>query len=272
MNQKLPQRIASLWLFFLVYISASIITAAPIIALSFIFDFDNIVLLALASIPANLIVIFYYTRNRFSSAFSGAFASNSINYSAANVGLILLVTLCCIVLLDPVQAFLPLNDWGREETKELLSKPLWGFLLACIAAPVLEEIIFRGIVLKGLLQSNSPVKAIVISALLFGIIHFNPPQSIQAFLLALLIGWIYYRTGDLSLCILVHFINNALSFSLFQITSLKDFDTLYSILNNNTLYFSIELTTLLLFIGGLISLNKLFRLSNNLASNPVTAL
>lgn len=43
-----------------------------------------------------------------------------------------------------------------------------------IAAPVLEELIFRGMMLEGLLKKYSPVTSIIISSILFGVAHLNP--------------------------------------------------------------------------------------------------
>ncbi len=80
--------------------------------------------------------------------------------------------------------------------------------------PICEEIIFRGIVLKGFLRSYSPQKAIVYSALIFGVIHFIPIQVISAFFAGLVLGYIYYKTKSLWLPIVIHILNNVLAFTL----------------------------------------------------------
>ena len=53
--------------------------------------------------------------------------------------------------------------------------------------------------------------AIFWSALIFAVIHLNPFQAVPAFLLGILMGWVYYKTGSLKLTILMHFTNNLLS-------------------------------------------------------------
>ena len=80
-------------------------------------------------------------------------------------------------------------------------------------APILEEIIFRGVILKGFLTNYSPKKAIVISSLVFGILHLGPIQFINALFIGLFLGWIYYKTNSLGNTIILHFIAN--TFSLF---------------------------------------------------------
>lgn len=81
-----------------------------------------------------------------------------------------------------------------------------------ITAPILEELLFRGIILNGLLSKykKNYKKAIIISALIFGIAHLNIPQGVNAFIIGIIIGGIYYCTGSMKLSIFAHFINNFL--------------------------------------------------------------
>jgi membrane protease YdiL (CAAX protease family) len=88
-----------------------------------------------------------------------------------------------------------------------------------VAAPVCEELFFRGILLQGLLRNYRPAVAITQSALLFGLVHFNPTQSIVVFFMGLLVGWVYYYTHSLMLCIYLHALNNLLAFSSMQSAS-----------------------------------------------------
>ena len=82
----------------------------------------------------------------------------------------------------------------------------------CILAPLLEELLCRGIMLRGMLaRRKAPWKAIVWSALIFAVMHMNPWQSIPAFLIGLLLGWVYYRTHSLWATIFLHCLNNSIS-------------------------------------------------------------
>lgn len=91
--------------------------------------------------------------------------------------------------------------------------PALMFGFGCLAAPILEEVFFRGIVLKGLLRNYRPAVAIGQSALLFGLLHMSPAQSIATTFMGLLLGWLYYRTGSVRLCIGLHMLNNLLAFN-----------------------------------------------------------
>lgn len=87
-------------------------------------------------------------------------------------------------------------------------------LQAIIIAPIFEEFFFRGIIFKGFLNkySTKPLKAIIWSGIIFGIVHLNIPQGINAFFMGMILASIYYYTKDIRLAIFAHFVNNFLVF------------------------------------------------------------
>jgi membrane protease YdiL (CAAX protease family) len=122
-------------------------------------------------------------------------------------------------VLVPIQAvvlaalhLLPLPNWTSQTFLSMARYPALSLTFGCLLAPLLEEILFRGILLRGLLRNYSPAVAIGQSALLFGIFHLNPAQSLFALLFGVLLGWLYYRTQSLAICITLHALNNLLSF------------------------------------------------------------
>lgn len=91
------------------------------------------------------------------------------------------------------------------------SIPIWILIVeSCVLAPIFEELLYRGILLNGMLNKYNPKKAIFYSAIIFGIAHLNIPQGINAFFLALLLGMVYYYTKSLYICMFMHFTNNLL--------------------------------------------------------------
>src|SRR5690606_2391171 len=97
----------------------------------------------------------------------------------------------------------------------MMNYKIAGFITVCIMAPIFEEILFRGILLRGLLQNKTnPVLAIVLSSILFGLAHMNPWQFLGAGLLGALFGFVYYRTKSLWMCIFLHSLNNSFSYFL----------------------------------------------------------
>jgi sodium transport system permease protein len=92
------------------------------------------------------------------------------------------------------------------------------FLMALVPS-ICEELAFRGFIFGGLVRGRGRLRAVVITALMFGISHGVLQQSIAATVMGLLLGWIALRTGSVLPGILVHFTNNALSVSLERITA-----------------------------------------------------
>ncbi|UUV17832.1 CPBP family intramembrane metalloprotease [Fusobacteria bacterium ZRK30] len=103
---------------------------------------------------------------------------------------------------------IPLPEWLKEAEMEMELHPYSTFFSMGIVAPIFEEFLMRGVILAGLLNRYNPKKAIIISALIFGIWHFNIVQSVNATLIGLLLGIIYYKSNSLILCIALHMTNN----------------------------------------------------------------
>lgn len=83
-------------------------------------------------------------------------------------------------------------------------------LTVAIAAPLLEELLFRGIVFRSLEKVLPVWVSIALSALLFGAYHMNPAQAVYATGMGIVTGIIYYKTDCLLYPILVHAANNFL--------------------------------------------------------------
>ena len=112
-----------------------------------------------------------------------------------------------------------------EMLGQMTGGPFWSsFLLAAIFAPIFEEWLCRGMILRGLLTKMKPVWAIVISALFFAIIHMNPWQALNAFIIGVIMGYVYYKTGSLILTMIIHFVNNGTAVILSQFSSLEEVD------------------------------------------------
>lgn len=75
-------------------------------------------------------------------------------------------------------------------------------------APITEELLFRGVILKGMMNNYSVKKSIIISSILFAIIHGTLQQGVYAFITGIIFSMIYIYTGSVKLSILAHFLNN----------------------------------------------------------------
>jgi len=95
------------------------------------------------------------------------------------------------------------------------------FTLVIVAA-VTEELLFRGLILRGFLQTYSVRKAIVVSALLFGAFHLNPWQFTGAVVLGGVFAWWFVNTRSLLPGLFGHALNNGLPLIALAIPLLKD--------------------------------------------------
>ena len=109
---------------------------------------------------------------------------------------------------------------GTEEMFKSIMKVSWGYVALGIMVPVAEEIVFRGAiqrVLQNALGERNRWIAIVVSALIFGIIHFNLAQGLHAFLVGLLLGWLYSKTGSILPGFVFHWVNNTVAYLMFNL-------------------------------------------------------
>ena len=67
-----------------------------------------------------------------------------------------------------------------------------SLIQVCVLAPVIEEILMRGVVLGGMKNSYGTVTALLISATLFACLHFNMVQTLSAFVCGIILGLLYY--------------------------------------------------------------------------------
>ena len=92
--------------------------------------------------------------------------------------------------------------------------PLVGMICylvwVCIIAPVTEEYIFRGAMLRTLSKYGSGF-AIVASALAFGLMHGNMGQTPMAFLIGLVMGYVAAKSGNIRQTIFIHMVNNIIA-------------------------------------------------------------
>ena len=125
-----------------------------------------------------------------------------------------------------LQELMPeLPNWLDNEFDMILSNR-WGYLAIGLLAPLSEEIVLRGAVLRSLLSKPllagrsehvNAWTAIAISAVFFALIHFNPAQMPHAFVIGLLLGWMYWRTGSILPGVAYHWANNSIAYILYNV-------------------------------------------------------
>lgn len=138
---------------------------------------------------------------------------STFNLKIENRQIIPFIVVSAIALLfgviSPIAELIPMPDFIKDSFLDMAKQSgFFSFLLMVVAAPIFEELIFRGIILDGLLKKHSPVTSILISSIIFGLAHLNPWQFVTAFVIGIFAGWIYYKSRSLSLAIIIHAVVN----------------------------------------------------------------
>lgn len=134
------------------------------------------------------------------------------------VGLMVFGTIIPSIWLDE-QLGVDLSENAEKMLSQMMGNPL-GYLAVGIMAPLAEEVVFRGAVLRTLLKMMEDKWhwiAILISALIFGAFHGNMAQFVHGTLIGLLIGWMYYRTKSIVPGLVFHFVNNSIAYVMYNL-------------------------------------------------------
>ena len=224
-----------------------------------ILDYGMIVVYPLQFLPA---MVYAANQSRKNMLFDPGYVLDNKHFSPYGMGLAILITV--VMTFASMYAFDLPNYWNMQLTlkssflskfyelfteimKQMTGGPLWSsFLVVAIFAPIFEEWLCRGMVLRGLLTKMKPGWAIVVSALFFAVIHANPWQALNAFLIGLMMGYVYYKTGSLILTMVIHFVNNGTSVILSNIESLKDYDYMIDMMDKSTYYLVVTVSVIIL--------------------------
>ena len=132
----------------------------------------------------------------------------------------IVVTLLYLMFEDIIRdlfSFVPIID--LEEVQPSLIAYSLFFINICILAPIYEELLFRGILLRRFTSKWSPQKSIIISSIIFGVIHLNPINIVFAFALGCVLGYTYLKTKNIVIPMLLHSFNNFLAYIQFVYTN-----------------------------------------------------
>jgi len=168
-----------------------------------------------AMVVGNMLIAIVFFGKRYVKLSFGRIERHMV-WSAVGISILIaaaymLVESSVFTLLDVDHLFSEESEKMNEDNQQLFSG-IAGILYGCIFAPVAEEIGFRGVLLDGLLKTRCrPWLAILISALAFGLLHYSV-QFVGAMVFGIIVGWLYWRTGSILPGIIIHIVNNTLSF------------------------------------------------------------
>lgn len=165
--------------------------------------------------------------------------------------------------IEPLLELFP-SQW-IERLAELMRQGGWMIFTTVVAAPILEEILFRGIIQESLTRKYGPWRGILVASAIFGIIHIIPHQVINAFFVGTVLGFIYYRTQSLIPVILIHAINNAISNVTWMLSGEKIIFTREMIANDKIYYMVYGISCCVFVLGWIMMIRTIQRDQKNRA-------
>ena len=102
-----------------------------------------------------------------------------------------------------------LEAYQTESAALATTRPVLDFLTVVLAAPLVEEMLFRGVIYDSFCQVVPAGAAVIFQGMLFGSIHGTAIWMLYACLCGCLLGYVRKRTGSLRPCVLMHMVFNA---------------------------------------------------------------
>lgn len=128
---------------------------------------------------------------------------------------------------------------------------LKGFIIGAIIPAISEEALFRGFFQRSLEEKLKPISAILLSGILFGLIHMNPIDLIPLILIGIYLSMLAFYSGSIWVPISVHFLNNFWAVNVMYFSPLKD-------LEEQSRNIPVHISLSLLLFGALTTLMFLF--------------
>lgn len=123
-----------------------------------------------------------------------------------------LLNITALAFIDGLTVRFGVKDLNHQFFLDIATFPISPISII-IGAPITEELLFRRAMLGSMIEKGlNPWVSIVISALLFAVLHLNPAQSIGAMGAGLLFGWLYVRTGSILPGLIGHMLNNLIGY------------------------------------------------------------
>lgn len=156
-------------------------------------------------------------------------------------GVIFMVALS--VVLSPLKEVMSVDNSAYNDS-------VWTLLTVTIIAPIFEEILFRGKLYNILNVSVSPTLSVLLSSLIFGVLHFKLAVFVSCIPLGFLFGFVYLRTRSIIAPIILHVCNNALAYALIVLSYNEQ--SLLELVDSKTNYILIYAVSAVVVLAGLV--------------------
>ena len=204
----------SLWLYIIMQLCLSfglsfIVTPIVFYTIGFDFSLVNIVVSTVVSLVSGLILLFFMN-STFKMKIRQFKFSFKPKETIDTIGMMYFFNYVIGVIGSLLSRFgLPDTSPDLWLNSDLLYD-VFIFISVVILAPIFEELIFRGMILRTLSKYNE-IFAIIVTSLLFGLLHLNLTQAVPAFFMSLVLCYMSLKSDSLLVTILAHAANNLLA-------------------------------------------------------------
>lgn len=164
-----------------------------------------------------IFIIFFFVYNKCVKVKNKVAISDGNPVSLLPISIAMVLAIICIFLLSPFfdlldylfkvpETPLPLFEFVKSSFPAFLI----GIVLYAIIPAIGEELVFRGIILRGLSSKFNGFVSIFVSGLLFALVHGSLQQTFYQLLMGILLGYLAYVGGSLVYSVILHFLNNTL--------------------------------------------------------------
>ncbi len=213
-----------------------------------------LILLSLVSPIVFSSLYFLYNKKNNIKQFSSLGLKNK--FKPINILYCLLVSLVCLFFLEP---FINILNFGFGKLgynpsflvyeTDTIGRLFVSILISAVLPAIFEELLFRGIILNGLTKKFDPKTSIILSALLFMLMHGSLEQTFYQFALGLVFGCIAYYSGSVIYSIITHFFNNAIVLTLnYFVSALLEGRSQYNIVDLSIAILYLSLAVLIIYL------------------------
>jgi len=226
---------------------------------------SNTINIITALLSPVIFIIFYFVFNKYKKVNNRVALSDGQSVSLLPISIAMVLAIICVFLFTP---FINLIDYGFSSMgyfvdntiplQALMSSNFLYFLLGVVIYALLpaiaEELIFRGIIQKSLSTKLTGFATILMTTLLFVLIHGSLQQTVYQLLVGIMLSYLSYVGGSVIYAIILHFLNN------FLVLLFSCFDIVGYLSSNSTIYYNIfsMIFPISIFLLGLILVAILF--------------
>lgn len=174
-------------------------------------------------IPLFLVILIGRRKDRSEKIFRDVLGFRRIKISTALMTILYTVLIMPLSTLANAISMLFVDNAVNEIAGDVLNVPfVIMFSIMAVFGPFCEELVFRGAFFRGFRKSGNIFGAVIMSALLFAIMHMNFNQAAYAVLLGIMMALAAEATGSTTTSFLMHFIFNGQSVCLMYLSDRLD--------------------------------------------------